>query len=110
MKPLVAALLLIAGLLTPAAAGDYSPANRPEVSFNGGPVHVSPYPMSKRAAAVWASDTCWRECTATCNGNMEYCVRAGDADTCRPHLDACDRACQRDCRTRGGPLLGFVDW
>ena len=54
MKPLVAVLVLIAGLLAPAAAGDYSLNNRPEVSFKGGPVHVSPYPMSKRAAAVWA--------------------------------------------------------
>ena len=110
MKPLVAALVLIAGLLAPAAAGDYSLENRPEVSFKGGPVHVSPYPMSKRAAAVWASDACWRDCTSACNWKMEYCVRASDADACRPYLDGCDRACQRSCRSRGGPLLGFVDF
>ena len=41
---------------------------------------------------------------------MEYCVRASDADACRPWLDDCDRSCQRSCRSRGGPLLGFVDW
>jgi hypothetical protein len=41
---------------------------------------------------------------------MEYCVRATPADACRPHLDACDRSCQRSCRTRGGPLLGFIDF
>jgi len=114
MKALAALLLLIAGLIAslvaPAVAGDYTLANRPEVIFKGGAVHVSPYPAGKRAAAVWASDACWRDCTASCTWKMEYCVRATDADTCRPQLDACDRSCQRSCRTRGGPLLGFIDW
>jgi hypothetical protein len=42
---------------------------------------------------------------------MEYCVRSNDADSCRPHLDACDRSCQRSCRGfSAGPLLGFFDF
>jgi hypothetical protein len=42
---------------------------------------------------------------------MEYCAGSSDADTCRPHLDACDRACQRDCRgLSAGPVLGFFDF
>jgi hypothetical protein len=110
MKSLIALLLLTIALGAAARAGEYALANRPEVSFKGGPVHVSPYPMSKRAAAVWASDTCWRDCTAACNWEMKSCLRADDADACRPQIDACDRACQRSCRTRGGPLLGFTDW
>jgi hypothetical protein len=110
MKALAATLLLTVGLLAPAGAGDYRLENRPEVSFNGGPVHISPYPMGKRAGSVWAADACWRDCTASCNWNMAACIEATDADACRPHLDACDHACQRDCRSRGGPLLGFVDW
>jgi hypothetical protein len=112
MKTL-AAVLLIAGLVAPAAAGEYTLANRPQVIFpgpNGGVAHVSPYPAGKRAAAIWASDACWRDCKTDCTWKMEACLAASDADTCRPHLDACDRACQRTCRTRGGPFLGFIDW
>jgi hypothetical protein len=93
-------------------AGDYTYANRPNVVFPGGPknagiVHVSPYPQSGRAASVWAAEPCWRDCGRQCTWNMETCVRATNigADACRPKLDACDRACQRNCRIRGGPLL-----
>jgi hypothetical protein len=113
MKALTALLLLIVGLAAPAAAGDYTLANRPEVIFpgpNGGTVRVSPYPAGTRAAAVWASDACWRDCKSNCAWKMESCVSVMAADTCRPHLDACDRSCQRSCRSRGGPLLGFIDW
>ena len=66
----------------------------------GGIVHVSPYPQSKRAASVWASDACWRDCTAELH--LEDGIPASarpSADACRPHLDACDRACQRSCRS-----------
>jgi hypothetical protein len=42
---------------------------------------------------------------------MEYCVGSNNADACRPHLDACDRSCQRSCRgLSAGPLLGFFDF
>jgi len=113
MKALTALLLLITGMVAPAAAGDYSLANRPAVVFpgpHGGIVHISPYPAGKRAAAIWASDACWRDCASSCAWKMEQCVLATDADACLPQLDACDRSCQRSCRTRGGPLLGFIDW
>jgi len=110
---ILSAALLLAGLVGPAVAGDYSLDHRPAVVFpapNGGIEHISPYPAGKRAASVWVSDACWRDCEGRCAWHMETCVRANDADACRPHLDACSRACQRDCRTRGGPLLGFIDW
>ena len=111
MKVLSVVLLFLLGLVAPAAAGDYKMENRPEVVFKGGIVHQSPYPQSKRAASVWASDACWSDCKATCNWKMEYCVRSNDADSCRPHLDACDRSCQRSCRGfSAGPLLGFFDF
>lgn len=122
MRALALLFVLVAGLLGPALpgqalAGDYTYENRPEVVFPGGPkgrgiVHVSPFPAGKRAASIWQSDACWRDCSRDCTWKMETCVRATDAgaDACRPHLDACDRACQRSCRTRGGPLLGFIDF
>jgi len=122
MRTLALLFALFAGLLAPGApdralAGDYTYENRPSVVFPGGPkgsgiVHVSPFPAGKRAASIWAADACWRDCSRDCTWKMETCVRATDigADACRPHLDACDRACQRSCRTRGGPLLGFIDF
>jgi hypothetical protein len=106
-----AALLLVFALAVAAAAGDYTLENRPEVVFKGGVVHQTPYPQGKRAASVWASDACWRDCKSSCTWKMEYCVRATDADACRPQLDACDRSCQRACRGPwSGPLLGFFDF
>jgi hypothetical protein len=111
MKTLAAAVLLISGLFASAMANDYTLENRPEVSFKRGPVHVTPYPQGKRAASVWNSDACWRDCKSACTWKMEYCVGSADPDTCRPHLDSCDRTCQRECRGPwSGPLLGFIDW
>ena len=111
MKALTAVLLLISALAAPAVAGDYTMNNRPEVIFKGGIVHQTPYPQGKRAASVWVSDACWRDCKSSCTWKMEYCVRASDPDLCRPGLDACDRSCQRTCRGfSGGPLLGFIDF
>jgi hypothetical protein len=114
---LLAAPCLLLALVAPALAGDYSWERRPQVVFPGpqrGIVHVSPYPASKRTAAVWASDACWRDCNASCTWKFEACVSRTDADLCRPYLDSCDRACQRACRTTSGPLLGplvgLFDW
>jgi hypothetical protein len=114
MKLLTALFVLVAGvvaLAASAAAGDYTLENRPEVVFKGGVIHQTPYPQGARAASVWKSDACWRDCKSACTWKMEYCVGAADPDACRPHLDACDRSCQRSCRGfSAGPLLGFVDW
>jgi hypothetical protein len=112
----VLATLIVLALLAPFApanAGEYTWANRPQVVFpgpKGGIVHVSPYPAGARAAAVWASDLCWNACTSKCNWRMEACLGGMGADACRPRLDACDRACLRSCRTRGGPWLGLIDF
>lgn len=110
MKVLVALVLLL-GLAASAAADDYRLEHRPEVSFKNGPVHVSPYPQSGRSMTVWNRDACWSSCTADCKWRMTGCVSSADPDACRPHLDACDRSCQRSCRSFWqGPLLGFIDF
>jgi hypothetical protein len=110
---LLLTMIALLGLAAPAGAGGYTLANRPETVFpgpKGGIVHVSPFPAGKRAASVWASDLCWHDCTTSCTWKMETCVSGASADICRPHLDACDRSCQRSCRTRGGPWLGLIDF
>jgi hypothetical protein len=110
MKALL--ILFALALAGPAAAGEYSLEKRPEVVFKGGHVHRTPYPQTQRSTSVWVSDACWRDCSASCTWKMEACVRGGgDADACRPYLDACDRSCQRSCRSPwSGPLLDFLDF
>jgi hypothetical protein len=102
MKSLAAVLLLLFGFVAQATAGGYTLENRPVVVFKGGVEHMTPYPQSKRS-------------NSSCSWKMEYCVRGNAADTCRPHFDNCNRACQRECRgfsagPLGGPLVGLIDW
>jgi hypothetical protein len=112
MKRMLIGCLFALGIAVPAVAGDY--LVRHEIAFPGakdGIVHVNPYPTSKRAASIWGSDACWRGCASSCAWHMEACVSGTDADLCRPTFDACNRSCQRSCRTSGGPLLpDFLDW
>ena len=112
MRMLAALLFLVTGIAAPAAAGEYSFANRPQIEFpgpRGGSVHISPFPMGKRAQAIWASDSCWRDCGARCAWRYEACSSNLGHEVCLPHFDACERACLKACRTRGGPLLNITD-
>ena len=113
MKAPFSLLLVILAITAPAKAGDYSYASRPQVVFpgpRGGFVHVSPFPMSNRSAAVWASDACWRDRTSTAAFRFERCIGVYGADACPSVMDADDRACLRSCRTRGGPYLNFTEY
>jgi hypothetical protein len=108
MKILPALALIAAALIGPAAAGDDSLADRPQIVFSGrggDRIHVSPYPMSSRAAAIWSSDACWRACGANCAGQFNACGRSNGAEACRSGLDRCDRICVYECRNAGGPVL-----
>ena len=112
MKRMAAALALAAGLAAPALAHDYSYANRPQVIFppgRGSVVHVSPFPMSSRALAVWESDACWRACSSAAAWRFQRCFGLYGPEVCRAAMDADDRACLRSCRTRGGPYLNITD-
>jgi len=66
-----------------------------------------PFPRSARAEAVWAARACWRECQSACTWDLVGCLPVDQQGRCLEHTDACDRACQHDCRTRGGPYLPF---
>ena len=100
--------LLAAALVGPATADDYSLGNRPQIVFSGrggDKLHISPYPMSSRAAAIWTADACWRSCGAGCARQFNTCGRANGPEACRTALDRCDRICVYQCRNGGGPLL-----
>ncbi len=109
------ALLLALPLGAPAAAferpfnhREHSLEHRPEIIFprkRGEVVHVSPFPMGKRAASIWLSDACFRDCNGRCAWRFAPCQGAIGDDQCRPELDRCARICQTECRTRGGPAI-----
>jgi hypothetical protein len=114
---LLIAAVIFAGL-TGAAQADpfglivfnsYKLENRPELVFPGKRIHISPYPMSKRAASVWHSDLCWRTCTGETAWRFDACKNAHGLEACRFPHDADNRACLRACRTRGGPLLNLAN-
>ncbi len=101
MKPHAIALALLLGALSSlqAMAGDaqvwrYNKHN-PAPAF----------PLSGGAESVWASGACWSECGSYTTWNLVACLDRDAQGRCLKHADAGDRACQRACRTRGGPFL-----
>jgi hypothetical protein len=66
-----------------------------------------PFSRSARAQAVWDSGACWSECGATCAWDLNACLYQDTQGRCLVFTDACDRYCQRTCRTQAGPFLPF---
>lgn len=66
-----------------------------------------PFPRGERAESVWASGPCWSECGSYCAWGFAGCLQQEQQSqgTCVKRADKCDRYCQRECRTMGGPLL-----
>ena len=119
-RAIVLTVLLLAGLLLP-AAGPASAAEQPRLSrYSGPPPVVGPHPpiwryngppqempfaRSERSQSIWASGTCWSECGAYCAWNLNACLYNDTQGNCILQSAACDRACQRSCRSQGGPFL-----
>lgn len=66
---------------------------------------VPPFPRSERSQSVWASDACWSGCQSYCTWDEAACFRVDEQGNCLMRTDHCDRICQRQCRTMGGPLV-----
>jgi hypothetical protein len=64
-----------------------------------------PFPRGERAQSVWASGACWTECGSYCAWGLAGCLQVDAQGRCLKLTDKCDRYCQRECRTMGGPLL-----
>jgi hypothetical protein len=108
---------LLTALLLPGAgpridtAAAAEPVYRPAMARPQG----LPFPRGERAQSVWASGLCWSECGSYCAWGAADCyasdVLAGGSEPrktqgqCLKLTDTCDRYCQRQCRTSGGPLL-----
>jgi hypothetical protein len=68
-----------------------------------------PFPRSDRAQSVWQSGACWSECGAQCAWGQNACLAVNAQGLCLSYTDSCDRYCQRECRSSGGPLIDFTD-
>ena len=66
--------------------------------------------VSRRFASVMDSTPCWRGCTTQCGANFQYCIRVDWFAGCMAQNNACDRACQVQCRPIGGPLVSWTDY
>ena len=122
-RAIIPTLLLLAGLLLPAATGQAAAAELRLTRYAAPPgLVVGPHPpvwryyrqpralpfeRSEQAASVWASDACWKDCRAACAWDLNGCIHYNTQGLCILYSAACDRYCQRDCRTQGGPLLPF---
>jgi hypothetical protein len=105
LPALLGALFLLCGI-APACAADMAvPASRPIVWRYNAPNQMPPFPRSERAQSVWASGACWNDCGAHCTWGIAACLQHDAQGQCLKLGDACDRYCQRECRTMGGPLL-----
>jgi hypothetical protein len=100
-------VLCVAGLLglivtTPVVAADVSAMPGRQATLDARPL---PYPRSERAAAVWNERACWSQCGSYCTWGMAACLEHDAQGRCLKFTDRCDRQCQRDCRSAGGPYL-----
>jgi hypothetical protein len=118
-RAILLTILLLSGLLFSVAgpvsgaelsAARYSPVPavvgpHPPIWRYNGPPQEPPFPHSGRSQAIWASDACWSECGAYCAWNLNGCLYHDSQGICILYSAACDRYCQRACRTAGGPFL-----
>ena len=108
MKPwIVLIALLMVGIVPgspPVAAEGLRPAPLTVWRYNNHPQEL-PFARSDRAQSVWSSGACWSECGSYCAWGMAGCLRSDAQGHCLELTDKCDRYCQRQCRTQGGPFV-----
>ena len=96
--------LLLVGVLMAAAPVAAAEGQAPSWRYNAHNQEL-PFPRSKRAESVWASGACWTECGSYCAWGLAGCLKDDSQGRCLKLTDKCDRYCQRQCRSRGGPFL-----
>lgn len=109
---LLALLAAAVGAIEPVEAADMRVGVRP-AALEASRVRILPFPRRERAAAVWNERACWAGCQSYCTWGEAACLELDTQGRCLRYTDRCDRTCQRDCRSRGGPLvapiLGLLD-
>ena len=106
MRALIVMLVLAMSALGPARAADMSASVAPRHhSVVVAAAKTLPFPRSERSQSVWASGVCWNQCGAYCTAGLVGCLKRDAQGQCLQYTDRCDRYCQNQCRTEGGPLL-----
>lgn len=107
-RALIALLLLLsAGVAGAADVSASYQGTRPEIWRYNRHSNELPFPRSTRAQAIYGERPCWSGCQSYCTWGEAACLEADAQGRCLKLTDKCDRYCQRECRTRGGPLLSF---
>ena len=96
--------LVLVGVLMAAAPVAAAERQAPPWRYNAHNQEL-PFPRSKRAESVWASGACWTECGSYCASGLAGCLKDDSQGRCLKLTDKCDRYCQHECRSRGGPIL-----
>jgi hypothetical protein len=94
---------LIGGLLLP-PAGSAEAADQKPWRYTAKSQEL-PFPRSEQAQSIWASGACWSDCGSYCAWGQNGCLEHDAQGQCVKLTDKCDRYCQRECRSAGGPLL-----
>jgi hypothetical protein len=104
MRALLVLIILTSVLAGPASAADVSAAASRLAALTM-PAKPLPFPRSDRAQSVWASGACWTQCGSYCTAGLVGCLKRDSQGQCLQATDRCDRFCQNQCRTEGGPFL-----
>ena len=96
--------LLLVGVLIAAAPVSAAEGQAPSSRYNTHNQEL-PFPRSKRAESVRASGACWTECGSYCAWGLAGCLKEDSQGRCLKLTDKCDRYCQHECRSRGGPFF-----
>lgn len=118
MYRILIALTLLLGLAGAVRAAELgrdgvAATGRPEIWRYDRHSNALPFPRSARSQSVYAASACWSGCQSYCTWGEAACLQVDAQGRCLKLTDRCDRYCQRECRTRGGPygapLLGLLD-
>ena len=110
-RSIVLIALLLCGLWTasawPAAAADQAVTVKASVKTWRMTTRSAemPFPRSWRSQAVWDGGPRWTACGSYCAWGQTQCLERDSQGLCLKLTDKCDRLCQRESRTAGGPLL-----
>jgi hypothetical protein len=90
-----------------APKGPYAHAPRAKAIYGIPAPHQPPF-ASRLSSAAWDAQGCWRDCETGCGEHFQACIRFAPLEPCHRKINACNLACQRQCRSLGGPILNWT--